>query len=361
MKSATLAVAGPAVVGAAATPAKASVGGAVARLMDTPGESRDAEWIKGALQVAVELELATIPPYLCAWWSIKDRSSECARLIAGIINDEMYHMGLVCNLLAAVGGTPRIADAVPSYPGPLPGGVRQGLTVYLSGLTKGYVHDVMMAIEAPEAPLARVAGPPSIGSFYTALLTAFHEVGPALSPQRQLPHRVGADNLVVMRTLDDVERAIEIIKEQGEGTDASPDAPFSNHTPAHYYAFGEIYHERRLSESNGVWEFTGAAVPFPDARPMEVVPSGGWPSPAGRVQRLLREFDRKFTTMLNDLEDAWATGDPGALDSAVRAMRSLESPAISLMGIPTPGGSGTYGPQFRSLPRRPGATVGATS
>ncbi|MFJ8780898.1 hypothetical protein [Streptomyces sp. NPDC102476] len=41
------------------------------------------------------------------------------------------------------------------YPGPLSGGVRPGVTVYLSGLTRTFVHDVMMAIEAPEACTAR--------------------------------------------------------------------------------------------------------------------------------------------------------------------------------------------------------------
>ncbi len=89
--------------------------------------------------------------------AVKDRRSEAARLIRRIIGDEMYHLGVVCNLLVAVGGRPRIKRAAPTYPGPLPGGVRAGVNVYLSGLTKPFVHDVMMAIEAPEAPLARSA------------------------------------------------------------------------------------------------------------------------------------------------------------------------------------------------------------
>lgn len=157
MASAVLTAAAPV---AAAAPARAAerpeaaVSGcrSVARLLAVPEGGRGADWLREALQVAVALELATIPPYLCGWWSVGDRTGHAARLIRRIIGDEMYHMGVVCNLLVAVGGRPRITDAALAYPGPLPGGVRDGVNVYLSGLDRPFVRDVMMAIEAPEAP-----------------------------------------------------------------------------------------------------------------------------------------------------------------------------------------------------------------
>lgn len=124
----------------------------VAHLLAVPESGRGVDWLREALQVAVALELATIPPYLCGWWSVGDRTSHVARLIRRIIGDEMYHMGVVCNLLVAVGGRPRITDAALAYPGPLPGGVREEVNVYLSGLNRPFVRDVMMAIEAPEVP-----------------------------------------------------------------------------------------------------------------------------------------------------------------------------------------------------------------
>ncbi|MDH6130794.1 hypothetical protein P3T37_000161 [Kitasatospora sp. MAA4] len=356
IKSATLATAGPLVLDSR-TPAvaqgliPATDGGraSVARLMALPRGRRGEDWIRCALQIAVELELATIPPYLCAWWSVKDRAGAAAKLIKAIICDEMYHMGLACNLLVAVGGQPRITGAVPSYPGPLPGGVRSDLTVYLSGLTKEYVHEVLMGIEAPEVPLTRDGGPPSIGAFYGAILSAFHDVRPDLSVRGQLERRIGPNSLSVVTSLDDVERSIETVREQGEGTSASPDAPFAADAPAHYYAFGEIYHERRLRQVDGGWEFSGEAVPFPDVRPMGVVPAGGWPSPSAEVQRLLQQFDAMFTQVLQGLQTTWATGDPCALDAAVSAMLELEKPALDLMDVPLPDGTGTYGPQFRPV------------
>ncbi|WP_268249855.1 ferritin-like domain-containing protein [Streptomyces albospinus] len=297
------------------------------------------------------LELATIPAYLCGWWSIKDRGSEAARLIRRIIGDEMYHLGVVSNLLVAVGGRPRIRDAAPTFPGPLPGGVRAGVTVYLSGLTKSLVHDVMMAIEAPDTPLAQgLDNSLSIGVFYGELQKAFRTTAPALSTQGQLSKYIGSDVLKPIENLDDVEHSMEIVKEQGEGTASSPSDIFDDDYPAHYYAFGEIYHERRLAKVNGRWEFTGAPVPFPDVRPMARVPAGGWPHPPSDVERLLQRFDDTYHDVLDSLDRAWDGGGDRALSAAVHAMWGLEAPAVDLMEIAIPDAPGTYGPLFRPFP-----------
>jgi rubrerythrin len=332
-------------------PADPSPLDAVARLLAMPEADRGIDWLRSALQVAVELELSTIPPYLCGWWSIGDRGADAARLIRRIIDDEMYHMGVVCNLLVAVGGKPRIRAAAPTYPGPLPGGVRAGVTVYLSGLTKSFVHDVMMAIEAPEEPLAsRDSSPPTIGAFYGAVLQCFRAVAPQLSARGQLNVHIGSDELRQVETLLDVERSIDIIREQGEGTSSSPADSFADDHPAHYYAFGEIYHGRQLQQTDTGWTFTGAPVPFPDARPMARVPAGGWPDPPTPVQQLLDRFDTTYTTLLDSLDAAWGDGGPRSLGAAVHAMRALEEPAVRLMETEIPGTHSTYGPQFHALP-----------
>ncbi|MGQ5595099.1 ferritin-like domain-containing protein [Streptomyces sp. ESR1.13] len=353
MASAVLTAAAPV---AAAAPARAAAGTegtvpgcrSVAGLLAVPHAGRGVEWLREALQVAVALELATIPPYLCGWWSVGDRTSHVARLVRRIVGDEMYHMGVVCNLLVAVGGRPRIPDAALAYPGPLPGGVREEVNVYLSGLNRPFVRDVMMAIEAPEAPLARgLNSSPSIGHFYDDLMNAFRATAPELSSHGQLSERIGADVLEPVTDLDGVERAIEIIKEQGEGTTSSPDDAFGDDYPAHYYGFGEIYHGRQLRQEADGWRFTGAPVPFPDARPMARVPAGGWRGAPQRVQDLLDRFDTAYAKVLSTLEAAWTDGDARTLRSAVRTMGSLEAPALELMEIPVRGGSGTYGPQFR--------------
>src|SRR5215475_10364609 len=92
-----------------------------------------------ALQNAVELEHATIPPYLYALYSIKpDTNLEVAGLIKSVVLEEILHMSLDCNILNAVGGHPKIDDPcfLPNYPGPLPGGVESGLIVGLAPVSK---------------------------------------------------------------------------------------------------------------------------------------------------------------------------------------------------------------------------------
>ncbi|MFJ5531064.1 ferritin-like protein [Streptomyces sp. NPDC093261] len=320
----------------------------MARLVAVPEENRGVGWLRSALQVAVRIEFSTIPPYLCGWWSIKDRKCDAARLIRRIISDEMYHLGIVCNLLVGLGGRPRIKESAPVYPGPLPGGVHPGVNVYLSGLTKALVRDVMMGIEAPAAALTDSAGEPlSIGHFYDEVLKAFRVVAPDLSVDRQMHERIGEDTLRPAKTLEDIERSIEIIKDQGEGTSVSPTDGMGDGHMAHYYAFAEIYHGRQLREAGGEWRFTGPPIPFPDTRPMSMVPAGGWDrSPAG-ARRLLEDFDSTYTTVLEALDTAWGEGDPHSLRTAVRRMRRLETPAVELMEMPIAGTEETYGPQFR--------------
>ncbi|MCL8014392.1 ferritin-like protein [Streptomyces sp. AS02] len=333
--------------------------GSVAQLMAVPETGRGVEWLRSSLQVAVGLELATIPPYLCGWWSVKDRRSEVARMIRRIVGDEMFHLSIVSNLLVAVGGRPQIKAAAPVFPGPLPGGVRAGVNVYLSGLSKPYVRDVMMAIEAPEEPLTRNAQTsPTVGEFYAGMLKAFLTVRPELSVRGQVSEHVGGDDLRPIENLDHVERAIEIIREQGEGTSSSPADPFEDDEPAHYYAFGEIYYGRELRETDDGWRYVGAPVPFPDVRPMAPVPAGGWPTPQdAHVRGLLYRFDATYSTVLDTLDAAWSGGGHRALNAAEHAMRGLERPAVELMETQIPYSPGhTYGPQFRALPRPPRAS-----
>ena len=105
----------------------------IVELMRVQPEVRDIGWLQESLASAVQLELATIPTYLTAYWSVK--SGEVQQLILEVVLQEMYHMGLAANLLTGIGGTPEITADAPVYPGPLPGGVRPELTVYIEGLS----------------------------------------------------------------------------------------------------------------------------------------------------------------------------------------------------------------------------------
>jgi hypothetical protein len=61
------------------------------------------------LEIALQLEHATIPPYLCALYSIKDGTNLLsAERIRSVAVEEMLHMVLVANLTNAIGGTPSV-------------------------------------------------------------------------------------------------------------------------------------------------------------------------------------------------------------------------------------------------------------
>ncbi len=141
-------------------------------LLKRPKRQRNLEWLEHALQSAVSVEFSTIPPYLSALWSIKDPMHPVAASIRNVVQEEMLHMALACNMLTGLGCVPKINDPkmVPSYPGKIPGGVHPELTVSLSGLSDASL-DAFIAIEAPsEGKRLRTPehrkGYKTIGAFY---------------------------------------------------------------------------------------------------------------------------------------------------------------------------------------------------
>jgi hypothetical protein len=77
-------------------------------LMEVPVEKHGVEWLRESLQAAIELEFATVLVYLCGMWSIKDQSNPVSRTIRSVLIDEMFHMGLACNMLTTIRGSPEI-------------------------------------------------------------------------------------------------------------------------------------------------------------------------------------------------------------------------------------------------------------
>ncbi len=91
--------------------------------------------LKACLQLAIQVELATIPIYLFTYYSI-DRNSavgealdplqafanKAAGVIMSVAVEEMLHMSLSANVLFAMGGTPQMYGKAPdAYPALLPG------------------------------------------------------------------------------------------------------------------------------------------------------------------------------------------------------------------------------------------------
>jgi hypothetical protein len=319
--------------------------------MRVPAAGHSVAWLKASLQTAIELELSTLPPYLTAMWSIVDTSDPVYQLIRSIVLEEMLHFGLACNLLTTIGGTPQIAslETVPKYPGPLPGGVHPGLIVPLVGLTRRLIYEVFMEIEYPESHPIALHGrfiDPTIGAFYTAIRTAFDAAVNAdpgvIKGGNQLSNPAPV-RVFPIKNIDDVHRAIHVIKEQGEGTETSPLAASPDEL-AHYFKFAEIYYGKTLVKQDDKWTYTGDPISFPKVYPVAQVPAEGYPDCPDAMA-----FDRQYTKLLNLLQQAWAPGSTQSLGPAIQAMRALGGLAHTLMTTPLEGGGYNYGPAFRFL------------
>jgi hypothetical protein len=258
--------------------------------------------LQDALETAMQLEFATIPPYLCAQWSINSDPGGVSGMIENIVVQEMFHFALAGNMLTAIGRTPSIANAafVPSYPTHvLPGGIPQKLAVDLQPLSLDQLQ-VFMQIENPEfPPVALLAGPPptTIGAFYDTISTGFTAVNPTIIPNAPF---VNMGEAVQIKTIPDAQAAITRIKTEGEGTQGSPDEPPGDSSQfAHYYTFKEIFTGRTLVQTDGKWGFTGPAIQFPTVFPFSR--STVHPDPSA-------SFNQTMSQLLTQLQTCWTTG-----------------------------------------------------
>lgn len=319
--------------------------------------------LKRTLQQAVELEFGTIPVYLCALWSIKDNLHPVAVSIRNVVQEEMLHLALASNLLASIGGQPKIYDTTKKglrYPTKLPGGVHAEMTLKLSGLTDDALDD-FLEIELPNEPitLAPFEGKYShahnknhsetIGALYDAISLEFQNLKPVMSPDRQIS---GPLAWFVVDTVDKVKSAIHWIKEQGEGSiDNSPESTGLEKL-SHFYRFWEVRKRQKieLDQATGKYGFN-TSFPFPDVWPMAVVPKGGYQEKdvSAEVWELTYNFDLTYSKMISTLQSAWAEGGQAAMWKAIDMMFDLERYALPLMQIPRPDGQGNYGPSFRLI------------
>ncbi|MEA2890518.1 MAG: hypothetical protein QOI05_1311 [Bradyrhizobium sp.] len=308
--------------------------------------------MQDALQYAIQLEHATIPPYLTALYSlIPGTNGAIAGLIKGIVFQEMQHMTLCANMLNAIGGAPAVDDPafIPHYPGGLPFhiGDRHGnrFDVPLKAFSLDVVENVFMRIEEPDKPIVFPVGTAlftlrqqkfqTIGDFYRAVRASLKAEWFTGDPARQVK---GIVNPVF--TLADAHAAIDLIVEQGEGTTTSP---LGGAGLAHYYRFAEIFHQRTLIPDTSVpegYSYSGDPIPFDRTGVLPIVES---PTselyPPNTLQRVASDtFNQMYSNLLRALHITF-NGHPDDLDTAIGLMFDLKLQAIKLMGIPIGNGS----------------------
>lgn len=348
--------------------------------------------LQDTLQLAIELEHATIPPYLTANFTLHNadnnpdpgtNNSEIINLVGSVVGEEMLHMSIVCNILNAIGGHPNInkADFVPNYPCALPGSVESGLLVSLEKFSKALVQNVFMVIEEPEHPmniqlsaLASANVPVTIGMFYniiaqrlTTLETQERKSGHTIftgdvSLQMTNENWFPSSVLFPITSLETALAGIDIIVDQGEGSSNDPfvngkDEQGNPIDPAHYYRFQEIVKGKHLKvdpHAEAGFSFSGPAIPFCDDKIANMWPNSKMSDyPVDSLAYLnSKMFNYTYTSLLNCLHITF-NGKPENINTAMGLMYSLRLNAFKLLQTPDPNPNHpgyVAGPSFEFVP-----------
>ena len=331
--------------------------------------------LQSLLEAAVKLELATIPPYLCALYSIQPGTNvEATMVIRSVVVEEMLHMILAGNVLNAVGGRPQVSgpDHAPHYPHELPDGVILDLLPFSLASLESFLQVENPSYKAETAVADHVRSrrsrlhsshaiqlperPSTIGAFYAEIesglrqLTA--EVGEMAlfsgDPSRQITseyYYASGGEPVVVTDLDSACRALQEVVEQGEGDltssfDADEDL-------AHYYRFEQLKYGRSYQPGDGIGIPTGQPleVDFDAAYPMLPNPRADeYTDPDLRAAADVA--NQEWSLLLVQIDQAF-DGEPAALIPAVHTMFRLRDAMLILLANPLPGhGSYHAGPTF---------------
>ena len=304
------------------------------------------------LQLAIELEFATLPVYLTSLYSIVDGcNKEVYALIRSIIMEEMLHMTQAANILIAVGGHPQIDDdeIVPTFPRTgLPGNVLPHLHITLQKASRIHIHKVFMGIEVPHNTSVDQKHPEifnsTIGQFYEEIkacidvLTAHDQ---KIFDESKLKEQVDwpwdaptVGKVYKIRNSTSAKAAIDEIITQGEGAGPLDPTVGTTNQMAHFYRFEEIVCGRHLVEDTaaGKYTFTGAPIPFkPEGIwPMRDNPSKSGIHPGHNCYTEAKAFHHTFRALLRSLQKVFG-GRPGLIKEAITIMESLAVHARKLM------------------------------
>jgi CDGSH-type Zn-finger protein len=326
------------------------------------------------LQWAIQLEHSTLPPYLCALYSIKPGTNAAAvDVMTSVFIEEMLHMTLAANLLNAVGGAPVLdrPDFIPRYPAYLPHS-NEAFLVSLAPFSPEAI-ETFMKIERPEdADAAPEADRyETIGQFYQAIEAGFKSLCETLGEaavfcgdrSRQVTPDTfeyrGSGRIIPVYDLASALAAIDEIEEQGEGLkhaevwDGDRDMFHPEREEvAHYFRFAEIRQGRSFRRGDTPASGPSGdplAVDWTAVYPMRPNPRsqdfhGGTP-----VVAKMAEFNQLYSDLLRDLHRAF-NGEADRLFRTIPAMLQLKTVAQQLMQMPSGDHQTTAGPSFEYMP-----------
>jgi hypothetical protein len=330
------------------------------------------------LYAALQLEHATIPPYLTALYSIHPRTNlDAVMVIRVVVVEEMLHLTLAANVLNATGGTPDLTGPgfVPSFPAYLPDAEDDfqvdlqrfspdAVETFLKIERPGAAPEEEARVRAHDGPRSLLAAPGegsmrffSIGEFYEEIrrgLEHLHgELGDGLfsgDPQRQVTpeyYYSGGGEIVPVTDLASASAALELIAEQGEGLGG---AIYDNEGEiAHYYRFEQLKLGRYYQPGDTAGSPSGPelSVDWDAVYPVKTNVVLDDLRAAPELHASAAAFNERYADFLGLLTRAY-TGEPALLIDAVAEMFRLRDGMLSLIRNPMPGADGlTAAPTFQ--------------
>lgn len=333
------------------------------------------------LHAALQLEHATLPPYLTALYSIRPGTNlDAVQILRAVVIEEMLHLTLAANLLNAVGGTPDLtrADFVPRYPTALPDG-ESDFKVDVQRFSLDAVNNFLKIERPRKAPHedARHRGDAEkvvtssadatpgyyeiVGSYYS-IGEFYEEIGRGIErldaahpgalfvgdPSRQVSseyYYAAGGKLFPVTDLGSARAAIRLIAEQGEGHEAR----IYDHEGelSHYYRFEQLALGRYYAKAGA----TGDQAGRPTGPELHVAWDAIYPIKknvhlddyeAGSPQRAAAvELNEAYAGLLRLLTRAY-TGQPSLLLDAVPYMYRLRDRFDLLLRNPLPGAGGLH-------------------
>jgi hypothetical protein len=323
---------------------------------------------QATLQTAIGVEFGTLPPYLYALYSVRHGTNARAyQLIGSVALQEMVHMCLACNMLNALGGSPMLHPQ--TYPGPLPGDIGPDgtpVTLHLYPFSSEAMAQAM-AIEQPENPpdfpietlAAATPKAVTIGQFYRALdhCLANLSANSWVTGRNQISdNQFFTGQIFPVNNYADAHKAIGEIVSEGEGsTMGTQDDPLDFYGEvAHYYRFGEIYHDRLLTKADNpegyTWGPHQLGVDWTGDYPAISDPgTHGFSQEPPEAQLAQKACNSAYSAMIDALRRAIA-GRDGALGEAVQHMFELRIAALNAFSVPLADRSKVAGPAFDYTP-----------
>jgi len=334
------------------------------------------------LYVAMQLEHATIPPYLLALYTIHpDTNPEATRIMRTVVVEEMLHLTLAANILNAVGGTPDLTSPnfVPEYPASLPDG-ETDFTVSLRPFSCAAL-DTFLNIERPKkAPTPdkrmihkgtrRLAfslqhpGDPkqelayySIGEFYEAIAEGLKALGSGGSgsslfcgdPKKQVGPQYyysGGASLIEVTNLETALTAISTIIEQGEGFDKgvfNEEGELSHDYRFEQLKFGRYYLAKNAEgkpDTPGHPTGPELKVDWDEVYPTKVNAKLSDYTDYPELSAAAVNFNREYFCFLRLLTKAYNGWPNLLLTDAVPKMFFLRNLMLQLIHVPMPGMTG---------------------